>query len=116
MFLGFGNREKSIIESRRNSLWQMEESNDSLSLSGLVKVFNFPRLRDTFEINAHLFGVSMILVNKDDTMLFTVGQDNTICMYELTDKDYKAARDRQNLTLMDAKEFIYDEDLLLKVH
>ena len=93
----------------------MEENKSEQNLSGILKVLSFPRLSESFEINAHQFGVSFILVNKDDSLLFTVGQDNLICMYELLDKDFKAKRDRHNLTLMDANEFIYDEDKLIKV-
>lgn len=104
-----------MTESQRESKFEVEKDTPEPSLSGLLKVFSFPRLLDTFEINAHLFGVEKILVNKDDTALFTVGEDNTICIYELMDKDYKATRDRQNLTLADATEFIYDEDQLIKV-
>ena len=31
------------------------------------------------------------------------------------DKDYKIERERQNLTLAESKEFIYNENLLIKV-
>ena len=38
-----------------------------------------------------------------------------ICIYELMDKDYKIERERQILTLAESKEFIYNENLLIKV-
>jgi WD40 repeat protein len=113
--LGFGSRDKKVIESRRNSLWQMSETPNVANLAGILKVTSFPRLTESYQLNAHQFGVSKILVNKEDSLLFTVGQDNLICIYELQDKEFKAKRDRQNLTLVDANEFIYDEDKLIMV-
>lgn len=64
LFLGFGSRDRKMIESRRNSLWQMEDLESRTGQSGIIKILSFPDLEIPVEINPHQFGVSRILINK----------------------------------------------------
>jgi hypothetical protein len=79
LFIGFGSRDRKMIESRRNSMWQMEDMETRENLSGLIRILSFPDLSVPVQINPHQFGVSKILINKGKIRSFVNWKMTRFC-------------------------------------
>ena len=73
------------------------------SQPGSIRCYKFePFSGDYVEYQAHSKAIERIRVSYDDTHLFSVGQDGTVCIFEVKDRELKRReRELKGITLSD---------------
>jgi WD40 repeat protein len=75
---------------------------------GSLRAYNFsPLTGDYSELQAHSLPIEKIRVSTDDCYVFTVSQDGSLCIFEVFDKEIRAAkREKDNSGLVFADEIL----------
>lgn len=95
-------------------LGETVENQLDVSYKGGLRIVKFPDLNDQYEISCNLYGIKKIVVNDMDTHLLTIGYDNVVNIFEISDKSYKLAKENAGGGISLLEELLYDESQLKK--
>lgn len=63
-------------------------------IPGFIRVYNFsPLTGDYTDYQAHSKPIERMRISNDDKYLFSAAQDGSICVFEVTDKSVRTAKD-----------------------
>eukprot|EP00698_Gefionella_okellyi_P006107 TRINITY_DN15567_c0_g1_i1.p1 TRINITY_DN15567_c0_g1~~TRINITY_DN15567_c0_g1_i1.p1 ORF type:complete len:1180 (-),score=311.31 TRINITY_DN15567_c0_g1_i1:65-3577(-) len=64
---------------------------------GTIRAYKFPLTGEFLEYNCHAAAVSRLIVSPDDALLFSVGEDGTVALFDIKDKEARGPkRDKED--------------------
>ena len=89
-----GSRISAVKFASNNNLLILGTGQLGISQPGVLRFYKYPLTGQVSEIQIHQRAITKILVNKTDSMAFTIGEDNIISMIRLnwSDKDNSSNR------------------------